>query len=373
MTTTKPQSQAAPARTETLSFPPFRVDLGNEQLWRGAELLPLRPKPFAVLRYLLTHAGQLVTKAELLQVIWPDTVGNAGLPKGCIRELRQVLGDKAESPRFIETVGRRGYRFIGTLTPQASGAPGQDRGRHRPPVSAREVAPLPPFVGRDAELEQLQGWLERATHGQRHCGFVTGEPGIGKTALVDAFCRRVQREGSVWAGRGQCIEHYGAGEAYGPVLEALGRLGHDHGDRLVPLLYHHAPTWLLQLPMLLSDADLAALQRRAVGTTQERMLRELAAALEVLTQERSCTCILRINCPHDLTKEAGSCSIACAIPWMVAAWRYPDAFGTNWVRATLRRCFWTGVSSLPLKRCSSRNCWAPSIVEHELYPVPSFP
>src|SRR5262245_35314166 len=211
MTMTMPQSRAEAARTETLSFPPFRVDLGNEQLWRGVELLPLRPKPFAVLRYLLTHAGQLVTKAELLQAIWPDTVGNAGLPKGCIRELRQVLGDKAETPRFIETVGRRGYRIIGKFTPQASGATGQGRGRHRLRVSAREGVPVPPFVGRDEELEQLRGWLERALHGQRQVGFVTGEPGIGKTALVDAFCHRVQREGSVWVGRGQCVEHYGAG------------------------------------------------------------------------------------------------------------------------------------------------------------------
>ena len=292
MTATLPQSQAEPTPTETLSFPPFRVNLVNEQLWRGAELLPLRPKSFAVLRYLLTHAGQLVTKAALLQVIWPDTIGNAGLPKGCIRELRQVLGDKAETPRFIETVGRRGYRFIGKLTPEASGARGQDRGRHRAPLSAGEVSPLPPFVGRDAELERLRGWLERATHGQRHCGFVTGEPGIGKTALVDVFCRRVQREGRAWVGRGQCVEHYGAGEAYGPVLEALGRLGRDHGDRLVPLLYHHAPTWLLQLPMLLRDADLEALQRRAAGTTQERMLRELTAALEVLTQEQPLILVL---------------------------------------------------------------------------------
>ncbi|NOT57802.1 MAG: AAA family ATPase, partial [Deltaproteobacteria bacterium] len=96
-----------------------------------------------------------------------------------------------------------------------------------------------------------------------------------------------------WFARGQCIEHYGAGEAYLPVLEALGRLCRSaDGERLIPLLNQHAPTWLVQMPTFLSPPDYEALQRRTQGVTRERMLRELAEALEVITAERPLVLVL---------------------------------------------------------------------------------
>ncbi|MGH7960987.1 MAG: ATP-binding protein, partial [Candidatus Binatia bacterium] len=88
-------------------------------------------------------------------------------------------------------------------------------------------------------------------------------------------------------GRGQCIEHYGAGEAYLPLLDALGRLGREpEGAPLLPLLRQYAPTWLVQMPALLSPAEREVLQREVIGATKERMLRELAEALEALTVAR---------------------------------------------------------------------------------------
>src|SRR5436309_664424 len=81
--------------------------------------------------------------------------------------------------------------------------------------------------------------------------FITGEPGIGKTTLVDAFLGRLADAAHVWIGRGQCVEEFGAGEAYRPVLEALGRLGRGPGGpALVALLAQQAPTWLVQMPGL---------------------------------------------------------------------------------------------------------------------------
>jgi predicted ATPase len=92
---------------------------------------------------------------------------------------------------------------------------------------------------------------------------------------------------SPWLGRGQCIEHYGAGEAYLPILEALGRLCRAlDGKRLIALLHQHAPAWLVQMPALLKATELEALQRKTAGATKERMLRELAEAMEALTAER---------------------------------------------------------------------------------------
>jgi predicted ATPase len=162
-------------------------------------------------------------------------------------------------------------------------------------------------VGREAELAQLHGWFEKALQGERQLIFVTGEPGIGKTTLVEAFLFGVRSHegGGVqnanartpnselpstprpWIGRGQCIEHYGTGEPYLPVLEALGRLCREpDGQRLLEILSQYAPTWLVQMPALLSATELETLQRKVAGATKERMLRELAEAVEGLTAER---------------------------------------------------------------------------------------
>jgi len=149
------------------------------------------------------------------------------------------------------------------------------------------------LVGRETELHHLQGWWQQALAGHRQVVFVTGEPGIGKTAVVEAFVARVVHPHGLWVGMGQCIEHFGAGEAYLPVLTALGQLCREPGGiRLIDLLLQHAPSWLLQLPALLSTAELEALQRRTAGATRERMLRELAEALEVLTTEHPLVLVL---------------------------------------------------------------------------------
>src|SRR5262245_60808553 len=102
-----------------LLFPPFRLDPVNEQVWREGQLVPLRPKLFAILRYLVEHAGRLVPRDELLHAVWPDTVVSESVLRGCIRALREALGDDAEEPHFIETVARRGYRFLAPLTAAA--------------------------------------------------------------------------------------------------------------------------------------------------------------------------------------------------------------------------------------------------------------
>src|SRR4029079_7491517 len=100
------------------------------------------------------------------------------------------------------------------------------------------------FVGRDKALSRLRGWIEKTLAGERHIVFVTGEAGIGKTALIDTFARSIGSE--VRIARGQCLEQYGTGEAYLPVLEAIGQLCREH-MQVVDVLRTHAPMWLLQL------------------------------------------------------------------------------------------------------------------------------
>ena len=115
-------------------------------------------------------------------------------------------------------------------------------------------------MAREAELEALSRYLTQVLQGQCQVVFVTGEAGIGKTALVDAFV--AQLPATIWMGHGQCLEQYGAGEAYLPVLEALGQLCRtSHGTRLIPLLSPYVPSWLLQMPALIPEAAYEALQR----------------------------------------------------------------------------------------------------------------
>ena len=157
----------------------------------------------------------------------------------------------------------------------------------RQELETRNLKPETRLVGREEELAQLQSWLDKARQGERQMAFVTGEPGIGKTALVETFLARLAAAGDLWVAQGQCVEHYGAGEAYLPVLAALERLAQALGsERLSGVLRQHAPLWLVQLPSLTDPAERESLQRQLVGTTRQRMLREIAQALEALTTER---------------------------------------------------------------------------------------
>jgi DNA-binding winged helix-turn-helix (wHTH) protein/predicted ATPase len=273
---------------QNLRFGSFRLDLLNQQLWRGEQTVPLRPKTSAVLRYLVEHAGRLVTRDELVRAVWSNAPGSEKAPKRCILELREALGDRVDEPLFIETMGRVGYRFIAQLT-----MPGSDASAPRPPGSPPGVqTPTPPLVGRQPELAQLDRSLAEVLAGERRVVFITGEPGIGKTSVVESFLRQVsvrtagRESGGLLVAHGQCIEQYGEGEAYLPVLEALGRLAAGSGNGLVrDLLWRSAPSWLAQLPALVSEGELEILQRRLQGATQSRMLREITDLVGALSAQ----------------------------------------------------------------------------------------
>src|SRR5262249_3478873 len=94
----------------------YTLDLANECLYRGERAIPLIPKVFAVLRYLVDHPDRLVSKQELLDAVWPDIAVSEAVLKNCILRLRKALGDQAKTPCFIETVHRRGYRLLTPIT-----------------------------------------------------------------------------------------------------------------------------------------------------------------------------------------------------------------------------------------------------------------
>src|SRR5215469_1499546 len=254
------------------AFHSFRLDAHNQRLWRGQEWVPITPKAFDVLRYLVEHTGTLVTQDELLEKLWPETYVNPELIKKYITEIRKVLGDSPQESQFIKTFPKRGYEFIATVMNEDFTIP------------ASEELEQKNIVGRDRARSDLDSLLEKAGRGQRQIIFVIGEAGIGKTTLVDLFLQQITPRREIRVARGQCVEGFGGKEAYYPVLEALGELLRAEGEGPVSeVLTKQAPTWMIQFPSLLKPEQKSTLQREIMGGTRERMLRELCEALEALT------------------------------------------------------------------------------------------
>ena len=100
------------ATGDILIFDRFRLDVLDERLWQEGRALAVRRKTFALLRHLIEHPERLVSKEALLDAIWNHDRANEAVLTECIRELRKLLGDDPKTPKFIETVHGRGYRWI---------------------------------------------------------------------------------------------------------------------------------------------------------------------------------------------------------------------------------------------------------------------
>jgi DNA-binding winged helix-turn-helix (wHTH) protein len=214
--------------TGMLLFPPFRLDPSDERLWRGNQVITLKPKAFALLRYLAERPQRLITKEELLNHFWSDVfVGDAVL-KTHMAEIRRALGDDIKAPRFIATAHRRGYRFIAD-------------------VGVAAAAPAP-------SLPAVSPTLRRVPQGQPQATSLTGAPGAGKSTLP--ACREASED--PWLARGRCIESSGSSDAYLPLLEALAHLCRQPcKEHILEALHASAPSWLTELPRVLDVAERA--------------------------------------------------------------------------------------------------------------------
>jgi predicted ATPase len=186
------------------------------------------------------------------------------------------VGPRAAAPARV--VLREGDSATVAAAPVARAPPSPER-------DGRMAASLAP-AGRGPKLARLQGALGEALGGERRAVLVTGEPGIGKSTLLDAFLTPLAAQADLWVARGQCPRQQGPGEPYLPVLEAFGSLCRVAGAEPVrAALKRYAPMWLAQLPALMGEAELDALQKRVAGMAPERMLRQMAEAVEALTTE----------------------------------------------------------------------------------------
>ncbi len=269
----RPQPHPSPA---LLDFGEFELNETNACLLRDGQAVALAPTPFLLLCVLARQPGSLVSKDALLDAVWGHRFVSDSVLKTAISDLRKVLRDDPKHPRFIETVSRRGYRFIAVSPPAASIPPTSMA------VTATDTHPFPPFIGRIDEASRLKRAWERAGVGQRAVVWLAGEPGIGKTTLIEHFLAGL---GGIACARGHCMEHFGTGEPYLPVLEALADLCRNDPS-LPALLRDVAPTWLLQLPWLSSTQERDALRRELAGVGPERMLREFGELLDRYTELR---------------------------------------------------------------------------------------
>ncbi|MEP1593073.1 MAG: AAA family ATPase, partial [Halieaceae bacterium] len=260
----------------------LRLDTTTQRLTANGRTVDLRPKSWDLLKYMVSRPGVLLPKADLLKAVWGNRVVTEASLNQAVRELRKALGDDAKSPRYIETVHRRGFRFIAgtehdgsSQTQSATQSTAAGHGRSK-------------LFGRDGELVQLRELLKHAEEGRRQLCFVTGEPGIGKTSLVEAFLDSLPH-GEVskvpLVGQGQCIDQHGEGEAYLPILEALDRLARGpKGEQVRQQLGRYAPSWLQQIPWL-QPPDGPSFDPQIAAATPTRMLREFCVLCESIAAE----------------------------------------------------------------------------------------
>ena len=162
-------------------FDAFELDEANAGLLLHSQRVALAPKPLTLLCALVRQPGSLITKGALLDTVWGHRFVSESVLKTAISDLRTALADDAKRPRYIETVSRRGYRFIGhaTVLPRAESPRATD--------SVADAFRTPSITGRVQELARLQALWRRAVRGKRTVAWVAGDPGVGKTALVDHF------------------------------------------------------------------------------------------------------------------------------------------------------------------------------------------
>jgi DNA-binding winged helix-turn-helix (wHTH) protein len=153
--------------TTRVRFGPFEADVKTGELWKGGTRLRLQEQPFQVLVMLLARKGELVTREELRQKLWPaDTfVDFDHSLNTAINKLRDALGDSAKDPRYIETLAGRGYRFVGTV-----------EGDPEPTAASGDAEPEPTIIvrpRRDAdELPRAPRGVARGLFALIQCAYL---------------------------------------------------------------------------------------------------------------------------------------------------------------------------------------------------------
>jgi DNA-binding winged helix-turn-helix (wHTH) protein/tetratricopeptide (TPR) repeat protein len=275
------------------TFGPFRLDATAEILFRGAEPLPVGRRAVGLLRLLVEQPGVPVSKDALVEAAWSGLAVEDSNLTVQIAVLRKALGAEPGGDHWIETLPRRGYRFVGPTITRIEKSVGvePDTAAARG-LASRQSETARWRVGRTGTLEALDRLARRMLVGERQIVFVTGEAGIGKTTFIEMAMEQLSGYG-VDTLYGRCTERFGTDEAFLPLIDALiSRCRSTGGSSLQEAIRTHAPTWLLQMPGVLHGADRVAFQNEVFGATRERMLREFCDLLELLSTDRPWVLVL---------------------------------------------------------------------------------
>ncbi len=257
-------------KREVYEFAEFQFDSHRPRLYRNGEPILLPPKSLAVLCALLQKPGQLVERDELLRTVWGESfIEDANLTVA-ISTLRKTLRHNGDQP-MIETISRLGYRF--TAVVRQSGKLHQHP-RISIPALSRNV------VGREKELTSLRHGLDSARNGRGSMLCITGEPGIGKTTVVEDFLTSLT-PADAQISRGRCAERLAGTEAYLPILEVLAALLNSYHET-ARLMEEVAPIWYAQIAPVATSKNSLTVDYKIVS--QERLKRELLAFFQALTQ-----------------------------------------------------------------------------------------
>ncbi len=186
-----------------LRFEEFELDFASRELRRRGEQVPLQPRVLDLLLHLARHRDRVVDKRELFDQIWPAVVVSEASLTTAVNSARAALGDDGREQRWIRTLPRRGYRFVAEVES----------------TTATPIATSEGFVGRADALARLWAAFERARDGATSVVLIAGEPGIGKTRIVEELGRAARAAGArVYSG--WCHEGEGA-PPYWPWTQVL--------------------------------------------------------------------------------------------------------------------------------------------------------
>ena len=223
---------------ESFRFADFELNVDQRVLTQGGQRVAVEGRTLDFLLYLVHHRERVVPRSELLSRVWADvTVSEQSVPQ-TLYEVRKLLGDEPQAPRFIETVRGRGLRFIADVTVQ---------------LPRGQSLPADPFVGREDALEELESALELARSSGGRLVLVAGEAGIGKTRLSSEFAARARRRGAL-AHIGRCIEADGA-PPYWPWMTLLREHGRFAASGSVEQLVQEAPAFSQIAPELVPASE----------------------------------------------------------------------------------------------------------------------
>jgi DNA-binding winged helix-turn-helix (wHTH) protein/tetratricopeptide (TPR) repeat protein len=264
------------------TFANCELDTEGFELRRDGVAESVEPQVFEVLAYLLAHRDRVVSREELLAQVWGHAYVSDTALTSRLRDARRAVGDSGSAQRLIRTIRGRGYRFVGDVAERDGAAGGTGASPVTGSPAAERARVTPWMAGREREAERLGGLFGDALDGTRQLVIVTGEPGIGKTTLIESFLAQAAAHPGVVVATGRCVDQRGAVEPYMPVLDALAGLAATEGVDIAERLERIAPSWIVQMPWLVDDAALTAARDRAQGIRPERMLREISTALEAI-------------------------------------------------------------------------------------------